>query len=209
MKRRSKIILVVIALVLCCVASVIGATYGLLYETFSTRNHLIAGSLKVTLVRQRLISKNIDSNGNMRSVIDDSVKDFTSSTQDNIFGIGTDTLLVPGSSFTAEMNIGNNGNVAFYYYVEVIFNSVISDSEFASMLKFSVESANGVKKETLIKDGLTLGENDQGLGLVQVGASESFTVKLEFLDDDKNNNVENKFVIFDLLVHVEQQVNEN
>ena len=161
----------------------------------------------MTLVRQQLISKNIDSNGNMRSVIDDSVKDFTSSTQDNIFGIGTDTLLVPGSSFTAEMKIGNNGDVAFYYYVEVIFNSVISDSEFASMLKFSVESEGGVKKETLIKDGLTLGENDQGLGLVQVGASESFTVKLEYLDNDKNNNAENKVVIFDLLVHAEQQVN--
>ena len=78
MKRGSKIIIVIIALVLCCVASVIGATYGLLYETFSMQNHLVAGSLKATLVRQRLISNNIDDTGTMKSVIDDTVKDFTS-----------------------------------------------------------------------------------------------------------------------------------
>lgn len=209
MKKRVRISVsvIVIALVLCCLVPLIGVTYGLFEETITTENHLVAGSLKATLVRERLTSNSVDSSGFLTSVTDDNEKDFTKSTGDNIFGIDDSVLLVPGSSFIAEMKIGNKGDVAFYYYVEVFFDAVISDSSFASMLKLSVTSKNGAMRETLIKDGLTLGDDDLGLGIVEVGASDTFTVKLEFLDSDLNNKAKNKFVKFDLRVHAVQKIN--
>lgn len=206
MKKRVEVTVLIIALILCCLVPVIGATYGLFEKTLSTRNHLVAGSLKVTLVRQRLVSCNIDKSGNLVSVVDDVEKDFGIDTEENIFGIDATTLIVPGSSFSAEMKIGNNGDVAFYYYAEVYFNGAISDEKFASLLKVSVISASGVERETLIKDGLILGDDDSALGVVEVGSSQTFTIKLEFLDDRLDNDVQNKFVMFDLLIHAVQKV---
>lgn len=207
MKNKVMISIAVAVLILLCLGPVIGITYGLFEETVSTRNHLVSGSLDATLVRKRLVSLNADADGYLKSVVDDNLKDFSHDTGDNIFGVDETMLVVPGSSFTAEMRITNNGNVAFYYYVEVFFNSTISDASFASMLKLSVVSEKGIKREILIKDGLTLGKDDSGIGLVPVGASENFTVKLEFLDDENNNNAQNKFVVFDLRVHLVQQIN--
>lgn len=206
MKKRVSIFLIVVALILCCLVPVIGASYGLFEKTISTENHLVSGSLEVSLVRKRLTSYNIDGSGHFVNKVDETEKDFTQSTGDNIFGIGSDALVAPGSSFTAEMQITNNGDVAFFYYVEVFFDSVISDAGFASMLKLSVTSGSGESRETLIKDGLTLGEDDSGLGVVTVGASEIFTVKLEYLNDPQNNKAQNKFVKFDLRVHAIQKI---
>ncbi len=203
---KNKIFALVVAVLVCCFAFSIGATYGLYDETFSMQNHLSAGSLKATLTRQKLTTVNIDSSGELKTSVDDVSKDFTSDTNDNIFGIAEGTTVAPGSSFTAEMNIRNNGNVAFYYYVEVLFNSIVSDPTFASMLKLTAESENHAKQETLIKDGLTLGEDEKGLGTIGSGDSETFTVKLEFLDNANNNKVEGKFVLFDLRVHAVQKI---
>lgn len=207
MKKRSNLIIIFVALVLFLFAfTAIGVTYGLYDETISTNNHLVAGSLKVTLVRQKLTTINIGSDGNLVNTVDNEVKDFSTGTNDSIFGITDGMIVAPGSSFTAEMKITNGGDVAFYYYVEVFCNSMISDKTFATMLKLSVESEKGVKREVLISDGLTLGEDEHGLGLVEAGGAETFTVKLEFLDDQYNNKVESKFVRFDLKVHAVQNV---
>lgn len=204
MKKR--IFALVLVLVIFCFTFSIGITYGLLDETISTRNHLSAGSLAATLVRQKLTTVNIDADGVLQCTVDETDKNFTADTQDNIFGLTDDTFVAPGSSFTAEMNIKNDGNVAFYYYVEVIFNSIVSDQTFASMLKITAESEKNVKQEAFIKDGLTLGEENSGLGTVEAGDAETFTVKLEFLDDTQNNKVEGKFVLFDLRIHAVQKI---
>lgn len=206
MKEKINLTVLVLALILCCLVPLIDATYGFFEQTISTENHLVAGSLKATLVRKKLVSYNIDNTGRLSSVTDEQEKDFTRSTGDNIFGVDGTTFIVPGSSFTAEMKLSNNGDVAFYYYIEVFFNSIISDNAFASMLKLSVVTEKGVEREILIKDGLTLGSDEPGIGLIEVGGAETFTVKLEFLDDSKNNDVQNKFVMFDLRVHAIQKV---
>lgn len=204
MKKR--IFALVLALVVCCFAFTVGTTYGLYDETISMQNHLSAGTLKAALVRQKLTTVNLDDGGNLKRTVDDTAKDFTADTQDNIFGLTEGMSVAPGSSFTAEMNIKNNGNVAFYYYVEVYFNSVVSDATFASMLKLTAESQSNGKQEALIKDGLTLSEDETGLGTVEAGGAETFTVKLEFLDDANNNKAEGKFVLFDLRVHAVQRI---
>ena len=205
MKKKVRLAVLITALILCYLVPMIGVTYGLFQETIKTENHIVSGSLKATLVRQKLTSYNIDENGIMKSVVDDEEKDFTNSTNDTIFGVDGSKLIVPGSSFTAEMKISNKGDVAFYYYVEIYFNAAISDSAFASMLKLSVVSQNDVRKETTIKDALSLGE-DTGIGLVVVGASEVFTVKMEYMDTEDNDKAENKFVMFDLRVHAVQKL---
>lgn len=204
MKKR--IFALAMALIVCCFAFTIGATYGLYDETISMQNHLSAGTLKAALVRQKLTTVNLDDSGNLKSTVDDTAKDFTADTQDNIFGLTEGMTVAPGSSFTAEMNIKNSGDVAFYYYVEVFFNSVVSDATFASMLKLTAESEKHVKQEALIKDGLTLGDGETGLGIVEAGGAETFTVKLEFLDDANNNKAEGKFVLFDLRIHAVQRI---
>ena len=82
---------------------------------------------------------------------------------------------------------------------------MISDGDFASMLKITAESEKGERREALLKNGLSLGEGDRGLGEVAAGESETFTVTLEFLNDTNNNKVENKFVMFDLVIHAVQK----
>ena len=204
---KNRILALVVAFVMCCFACLLGATYGLYDETVSMQNHLVAGSLKATLVRNKLTTVNLDDGGNFISTIDDTPMNFTEGTQDNIFGISNSGVtVVPGSSFTAEMNIKNDGDVAFYYYVEVYFQSVVSDAAFASMLKLVAESEKHVRQEAIVSDGLILGENDTGLGTVEAGGAENFTVKLEFLKEAENK-VEGKFVLFDLRVHAVQKIN--
>lgn len=203
---KNRIFALVLVLVIFCFAFSVGATYGLFDETISTQNHLSAGSLAATLVRQKLTTVNIDASGMLQRTVDEADKNFTADTQDNIFGLTESSTVAPGSSFTAEMNIKNDGNVAFYYYVEVYFNSVVSDQTFASMLKLTAESEKNVKQEAIIKDGLTLGADESGLGTVEAGGAETFTVKLEFLDNANNNKVEGKFVLFDLRIHAVQKI---
>ncbi len=206
MKDRAAVILLAIALAVCCFALAMGTTYGLYHETVSTQTHLVAGTLKATLMRHKLTTVNIGEDGNFVRSVDDADKDFSASTQENIFGITQGTLVAPSSSFNVEMSIGNSGNVAFFYYVEVVCNSMISDTTFASMLKISVETEHGERRETLISEGLSLGDDSNGLGTVEAGGSENFTATLEFLDDENNNSVESKFVMFDLRIHAVQKV---
>ena len=206
MKNRAIVILLAIALAVCCFALALGTTYGLYHETVSTQTHLVAGTLKATLVRQKLTTVNLGEGGKFVRIVDDAEKDFSADTQDNIFGITPGTKVAPTSSFTAELRIGNSGDVAFFYYVEVICNSIVSDTTFASLLKISVQPERGEKRETLVSEGLSLGSESDGLGTVEAGGAENFTVTLEFLDDDRSNSVESKFVMFDLRIHVVQNV---
>ena len=206
MKNRAIVILLAIALAVCCFALALGTTYGLYHETVSTQTHLVAGTLKATLVRQKLTTVNLGEGGAFVRSVDDEEKDFSTDTQDNIFGIAQGTKVAPTSSFTAELRIGNSSDVAFSYYVEVVCNSVISDSTFASMLKVTVQPARGEKRETLVSEGLALGGVSDALGTVEAGGAENFTVTLEFLDDENNRNVESKFVMFDLCIHAVQNV---
>ncbi len=203
---RKKILTLVTALIICCLAVAIGGTYALYDETVSTRNHLAAGTLTASLVREKLTTVTLGSSGYLETTVDDADKDFTADTSDNIFDVTADELVAPGSSFTVEMAIKNNGNVAFYYYVEIYFNAIVSDETFASMLKLTVETEKNVKREAFIKDGLTLGEDEDGLGTVEVGGTEKFTVKLEFVDNGNNNKAEGKFVQFDLRIHAVQKI---
>ncbi len=203
---KKKIFVLTLALILCCFALAIGMSYGLYDETVSMQTHLVAGSLKATLERVKLTTYNIGSDGNFSSVTDDKVKDFSAATQDNIFGITAGTVAAPGSTFTAEMRITNGGEVAFYYYIETFCNSVVSDQTFASMLQLTVSNKSGVWREALLQDGLTLGDEEDAIGAVNVGETETFTVTLKFLDDENNNKVESKFVLFDLCVHAVQKI---
>lgn len=206
MKKRAIVILLAIALSVCCFALAVSTAYGLYHETVSTQTHLVAGTLKATLVRQKLTTVNIGEGGGFVRSVDDAEKDFSANTQENIFGITPGTKVAPTSSFTAEMRIGNSGDVAFSYYVEVTCNSIVSDMTFASMLKVTVQPARGEKRETLVSEGLGLGGESDALGTVEAGGAENFTVTLEFLDDERNNSVESKFVMFDLRIHAVQNV---
>ena len=200
---KKKIMALAVALVLCCFALAIGVSYGLYDETVSIPTHLVAGSLKATLERVKLTTYNLGSDGNFSTVVDDAVKDFSTETQDSIFGITAGTTAAPGSTFTAEMRITNGGDVAFYYYLETFYNAVVSDQTFASMLQLTVSSED-VQREVRIGEGLT--SDGEAIGSVNVGESEIFTVTLKFLDDPNNNKVENKFVLFDLCVHAVQKI---
>ena len=203
---KKKIFVPIIALILCCIALLIGVSYGLYDETVSFQTHLVAGSLKATLERVKLTTYNLGSDGNFSSVIDDEVKNFSTATQDNIFGITAGTKAAPGSTFTAELRIANGGDVAFYYYLETFCNTVVSDPTFASMLQLTVSTEDGGQREVRLSDGLTLGEESEAVGSVDVGESENFTVTLKFLDDTNNNKVESKFVLFDLCIHAVQKI---
>ena len=73
------------------------------------------------------------------------------------------------------------------------------------MLQLTVSSEDGVKREVRLGDGLPSDDAD-AIGSVNVGESKNFTVTLKFLDDENNNKVESKFVLFDLCVHAVQKI---
>ena len=137
MKRRT--LLLSVAIFALSLVTLVGATFALFTDNVTLSTHLKAGSLDVKLTRTLLVTEyvNEDTGFIERKEVDDDI-DFTAPNTTNIFDVDDDTLIVPGSKFSATLDIINNANVAFNYYVEIVFKS--GDSALASQLKVTVDT---------------------------------------------------------------------
>lgn len=197
-----KILAISCVIIMLCTTIIVGASYALFNETISVGNHLQAGNLNADLTRTNLKYAALDANGVLQTYEDGDDVDFTGTTNKNIFGLTNDQKIVPGSYFEAEMNLSNNGTVAFDYEVEI---KILGESnKLAEQLKVTVTTATGTKTLMLseINGKLVISE-----GRMSINSSSSFTVKVEFVDVAANNDAQAQTCAFDLVVTAVQATN--
>jgi len=91
--KKTKVIIISCITILVCLSLIIVGTYALFSQTVNIENHLQAGTLKVKLERTDLIWVELNVDGYLEENQDSTVKDFTSPTSENIFGIEDGVLV--------------------------------------------------------------------------------------------------------------------
>lgn len=220
-KKRS-ILMSVMTLVL-CLALVAGGTYALFTEDFSLTTHLEAGELKVELWRTKLTSYGLDPTTgyvNQTGVIDDVDKNFTTPTTENIFGLKIDEQnpennekIAPGCSYVADLELRNGGDVAFGYWLEIVFDAT-NVNDLSEQIKVDVKVGNTTVSKYVSQLNESFGSDDELLATVTKGGTGTFTVTATFVDDKVvtgivNNDAENKTIEFDIKVHAVQALKAN
>ena len=205
--NRRRALLVSSALILLCLTVIVGTTFALFSDEERFTHHLQAGDLDITLVRTNLTTKSLNDRGFLVDATDGNLKDFTNEKSDgeNVFGLTDGALIVPLSSYIADMTITNNSidaksNVAFAYWVEVEFSTdagKISGAELKDQVSIIVRDADG---NEITQDAAN------PIGVLGVGDSEDFTVEVFFknLDNGTNNLAQGQELWFDMVVHAVQ-----
>lgn len=189
--------------VMLCLALVAGGTYALFSDQVTLTTHLKAGTLDITLIRTNLETRVLDnSTGFLVGTTDSEAVDFSRPNNRNVFDIEEGHKIVPGCSYDATLEIRNNTDVAFAYWVEVI-NRNAEDIPLADQLMITVtmDDAEFYQKLSV---GLFVGSEAKPIGILMKGKSDSFNVKLEFLDLPTNNSAKNQSLDFDIVVHAVQ-----
>lgn len=218
MINTKRAILVSASIITLCMCIVVGATYALFTDSATIKNHLKAGKLEIELWRNSLTYSVLDDEGYLVDKTDGAIN-FTDSTDKNIFGVsnGDATLLIPTGFLEAEMEVKNNGNVAFTYGMQIVYSEALD--AIADQVELVITPANGTaitKRFSEIKNGdfFELGEIAG-----TAGTSQKFTVKITFLDDvpfntddDTTNDFSNNAVMedeimFDMIVSAVQVTN--
>lgn len=203
-KKRS-VLMSVLTLVL-CLSLIAAGTYALFSDEVTLKNHLQAGTLDITLTRTNLVTTSLNaSTGFLAGTEDSEDVDFSKSTTENVFNITDETLIVPGCRYSAKMQIANNSDVAFGYWLEIVFDNK-DDFELADQLEVTITTEYGVT-DALLSEGLLIGSEANPIGTLSKGESESFTVSVEFMDDSNvNNDAKSQKLSFDLVVHAVQAI---
>lgn len=214
MKKRS-VLLSVLTLML-CLSLVAGGTYALFSDQVVLRNHLQAGTLDLELWRIDLVTKSLDNTtGFLVDTHNEKDIDFsdpadlndTNAENRNVFDIVDDTLIVPGCSYTATMEIRNNTDVAYGYWLEIVFDKT-ADPTLTEQLKITVQTADATKSITgmlNVTNGL-LGDEGSPIEIIAKTKTAQFIVTVEFcnLDHAVNNTAKLKDLDFDIIVHAVQ-----
>lgn len=196
MTKRTKTIVLSAVIICVCVAVAVAAVLLVLLRA-DGMSHLRTDGVKLTLVRDGLEIDGLNSEGKYAHTVNEEKTDFTSSTQQNVFGIQSNTIIVPGNSFTASMTV--SGKSAFAYWLEIKLGGELN--ELSKKLKITVTVEDGTRCSFYLGESLTAGSDQDPLARVTDGSS-SFTVKVEFERDNKGNGDEqDKWVGFDLVVH--------
>ena len=223
MSKRVRAITLCCLTVLCCIAIVVAATFALFSDQVQVTNHLQSGSLKVTLAREGLVSTMLAADGTLNTVTDNTKKEFTNGSTDNIFGLD-DALIVPGCEVTANFILENKGDVAVGFYLEfVLKGETATETEAANKLaeQLQVTLSIGSNQQTFtlseLRDKLNnvyaWGDASTPIGRILLktdgtAATKSFSVKLEFVnittDETTNNQAQNQSVSVDMIVHAIQ-----
>ena len=215
--NRKRVLLISSSVILLCLSVIVGMTWALFSDTEDMNHHLKAGKLEITLVRTNLSGAALDPATGyivpLADLYDDpnylaQEKSFTNST-DNVFDLDKSTKVIPGTYYVADMKIVNNSDVAFVYWVEILYNKDKSNDDFAKQVEVIVDTdltaVGGLKRATL-NNGLFVGSETDPLGTLAKGASAEFSVKVEFemLAHSVNDLAQDKDVDFDLVVHAVQ-----
>lgn len=214
---RKRVLLISASVILLCMSIIVGMSWSLFTDTQNVKNHLQAGDLSITLSRTKLVKTTLNNSGfleekTVQSPDEHDPVDFSDPTDENVFGIEDNEKIVPGTKYVATMKIENNSDVAFGYWIEIRCADKTDGENLAKQLKVTVKT--GSSKSDLVGNGLTVkGENDSYVGELIRGASEEFTVTVEFLDSfvesnglgyKDNDKAQSEKLNFDLIVHAVQ-----
>lgn len=211
MKFRSRILILSSLTIALSLVLIIMSTYALFTDTISITHHLQAGTLDISLKRTNLEYNVLDSSGYLKTIENNEIIDLsnTSTNKLNVFGIDNNTLIVPGNFYLATLELSNNGNVAFKYWIEIISNDEVL-RDLANQLEVKVITYNEgkIKEHTsLISDGLFVGCETSPLGELSINDElVNFQVKITFLDSSLNNLAQGDKVNFDIIVYAVQVV---
>ena len=214
-KRKRSVLLSALTLML-CLALVASGTYALFSDQVTLRNHLQAGTMDITLTRTNLKAKIVNpATGMLVDMENPNDIDFSKPADPedpnaknyNIFDIARNTVIIPGCMYSAEMQISNNTDVVFGYWLEIVFDDKV-DLTLAEQVIITVTTENeskSISKSLSASKGL-IGAEDDPIDVLERTGSTLFTVTIEFcdLDDSVNNNAKRKSFDFDLIVHAVQ-----
>ena len=198
--NRKRTLLVSGSVVLLCLTVITGMTFALFSDEEVVNNHLKAGDLDITLTRTKLTSTYLTERGFLDTVTDETDKDFTNGTDENVFALDG-AVIVPQSKYIAEMQVSNNSDVAFGYWVEIVYTGK-ANIELSEQIDITVNTEQSKR----LNQGLMVGSASEPIAVLGVGDASTFTVTVEFLDlaNDINNRAQGDDVTFDLVVHAVQ-----
>lgn len=206
MTKTKRSIVVSVMIIMLAFALIATGSYALFTADAELTNHLSAGTLDITLKRTHLWTHSIDPRtGSMADSENPYTLDFSKPNDENVFDILPGTLIVPGCSYTAEMQIENNSDVPFGYWLEIVFDD--SDNlALADQLYVKVSTVKGATEARLSESAGLVGKENDPIGILEIGDSQLFTINVEFLDleDVVNNTAMNQSLEFDVLVHAVQ-----
>ena len=186
--NRKRALLVSASVILLCMTIIVGMTWALFTDTQKVSNHLQAGDLSITLKRTELTKTTLNAGGYLVEMPKDTtVVNFSNPTDENVFGLTTDgngnvtEKIVPGSTFVAKMEIENNSDVAFGYWVEIVCTDKTNGADLAKQLKVTVNT--GEDAVSTVNDGLKIGSDKSYIDVLAIGEEGTFTVTVEFVDD--------------------------
>ena len=208
--NRKRALLVSASVILLCMTIIVGMTWALFTDTQKVTNHLQAGDLSITLKRTELTKTTLNAQGKLvTSAPDTTTKNFSNPTDENVFGIVEGEKIVPSTKYVAKMQIENNSDVAFGYWIEIVCTDKTNGADLAKQLRVTVNT--GTDASASVNDGLTVGSSSNYVGELIIGATAEFTVTVEFLDSfvaenniDHNDLAQGESLSFDLVVHAVQ-----
>jgi len=207
MLRKTKILLFSCAAILLCICVVVGILYTLFTDSVRVSSHINSRNLDAVLKRTYLSYRVPDSDGILSEHINYDIVDFSHSTQaeNNIFGLGQDVAIVPGSWYESCMSVSNEGSVAFVYDVNFDLNQETSSSPLADQLLLTVSKPDGTK----LIERKPLSSIDTSSPLLSGrifpdSAPQEFIVRVDFNASEDNNSAQNQNVYFDLSVDAVQ-----
>lgn len=186
----------VIATVLAVTLSGKGAdgSHIIIEETDQGGVQVVRGELDISLMREKLETLKLNVDGLPVKSTDSTLTDFSKS-RENIFGITDDILIGPGCYFSAQMTVENKKPYAFDYWLEIVPEGG------GSLLSDQLELTVTIDGETVIKRTLQDGLATDAFPKVSAGKKGKFTVKLEYLNVQNNNETKNTTMAFDMTVH--------
>ena len=225
--NRKRALLVSSSVILLCMTIIVGMTWALFTDTQTVSNHLQAGDLSITLKRTELTKTTLDASGYLVETqvqtATDAAEVFTNPTDENVFGIESNEKVVPGYKFVATMQIENQSDVAFVFWVKIDCKDEDVAKTLAKQLKIIVytdKNGDGTIDTTTegvdstVATGLEVGSDKNYIGTLEIGKAETFIVSVEFVDEgytyengvltSTNDGAQEENVEFDLLVYAIQ-----
>ncbi len=212
-KPRDRALISASVLIMLLTGVLTGATYALFTSTAKVSNHLQAGNLNISLLRTGLTKKTLNASGMLEEKSDSTVTDFSGTESANIFGLEDRELIVPMSSFSANLRIMNGkksgdsyipSSVAFDYSVSIVIDEA-SSSDLTSQLTVTVKQGDTTSSKHLSEyssDSILTGS------MKKTDEYSDFTITLSFddLDASINNKAQDASASFDLCVTAVQKV---
>ena len=200
-KYANKILLSSVTLLLCL--AILTLTVFVFFDnSVGLINHIESGELDVSLVRTDLKGKVFSSDGALKDYHNPARIDFSTPSKYNLFDLKDDVYVVPGCEYIATMEVINNGDVKFGYYIEFV---VRDDSSLELCEQLQVVVTSGDKTITTKLSDFMLGGEGDYISILDIGCISTVTVEVCFIDDSSINNAAmDKKVYFDFIVHAQQ-----